>query len=176
MRLFIAIPLPDAVKNYMEELQGNLHGSMSFPKKEAMHLTLFFIGDFDDVELIKNKLKSINHEPFSLTTDAVGVLGSTHFLRIVYLALKDSSELKNLVTAIEKTLPVKKDKPFFPHLTLARIKYLSEDERTVLKNTIQQINKNNQTIPFSVDSIILYSSELQKSGAVHTALETYMLK
>ena len=74
MRLFIAIELPDDIKECLSAIQKKMIGQLSHEdkimpvKKERMHLTLKFLGEVqpNNIKEIKDTLKEIKLTPFSL--------------------------------------------------------------------------------------------------------------
>ena len=71
MRLFIAINLNDEMK---ESLIGIHHTMRAYGMRgnatvpENMHLTLAFIGDYDDPEYVKSVVDSIEISPYRLSS------------------------------------------------------------------------------------------------------------
>ena len=56
MRLFIAIQLDDTIKNALTGIQAALRAarvSGNYTKIENLHLTLAFIGEYDDPDYVK---------------------------------------------------------------------------------------------------------------------------
>ena len=72
-RLFVAIPLPDAVREALRALAEPLHG-VSWVRREQLHVTVRFLGDVatDKVEGMCERLGDIRVEPFILPVESVG--------------------------------------------------------------------------------------------------------
>ena len=67
MRLFIAINLNDEMKDALMDIQDAMRTYGVRGKDtpaENMHLTLAFIGEYDDPELVKEVVESIEIRPF----------------------------------------------------------------------------------------------------------------
>ena len=69
MRLFIAINLNDEMKDALMDIQDTMRtygirGRETVP--ENMHLTLAFIGDYDDPSCVKEIVDSIEVRPFEI--------------------------------------------------------------------------------------------------------------
>lgn len=85
MRLFIAIPLPEPVKEKASLLQEVLDKKkFRLTKKEQMHLTMAFLGEIDEREIsnIINKLEKVRFNPFNLRTKSFGFFPSTNKIRV----------------------------------------------------------------------------------------------
>ena len=134
LRTFIAIDVPPAVLDTITRIQNRfkplgLHAS--WVKPGNIHLTLKFLGDTDPDRIpgIQNKLTETlaPFAPFRLSLNSVGVFPDTKNPRVLWLGLKDDEEkLKILQAAVEKASASvgfpREQRPFSPHLTLARIK------------------------------------------------------
>lgn len=136
LRTFIAINVPPAVLDTITRIQNRfkslgLHAS--WVKPGNIHLTLKFLGDTDPDRIpgIQYTLTETlaSYTRFQLLLDSVGVFPDTKNPRVLWLGLKDGEgALKTLQTDIEKALESigfpKEQRPFSPHVTLARIKSL----------------------------------------------------
>ena len=79
MRLFIAIQLNDALKDELEDVQllmrdNGIHGN--YTRRENLHLTLAFIGDYSDPYYVKEILDGIDFEPFTISNEGIGSFGN----------------------------------------------------------------------------------------------------
>lgn len=179
MRLFLAITIPDELKREIMELQKQLNiGNISMPKPEALHLTLFFIGNMEPLKAdnLKKILKKTEFFKFSLKTSKIGFFYKSNKLRIVHLALEDSKELSGLAEKIDHVLlelGIKRDLPFKPHITVARVKSLSKKENQEIIKKAETINKKKDQISFQASNFKLYSSTLTPKGPVYEVLETF---
>ena len=78
MRLFVAVKLSPEAKQLVKDTQTifrKLGVSGNYTSEENMHLTLAFIGEYDDPDKVMEALKEVSFEPFGIT------LGKTAFLR-----------------------------------------------------------------------------------------------
>ena len=128
MRLFLAIELNNRIRDELCMVQKRLkmQGMKgNFTTRENMHLTLAFIGEYNDPDHILEVLDDITLEPMKLTIDGFGCFGDLY-----WIGLRDSEGLKTNVKRIRKALadndiPFDRKK-FVPHITLARrIEYSS---------------------------------------------------
>jgi len=178
MRPFIAIDLPEKVKKQVIDIQKKLNiGRLSFPKPEALHLTLLFLGNIEEsgIETLKQCLQKVKFEKFDLKTTKTAFLGNKNYLRVIYLDLEESKELQNLVKKIDsavKSFNIKRDFPFKAHITIARIKILIPQERKKIRILVSGINRNLEENSFGVSEFRLYSSKLTREGPVYSIVDT----
>lgn len=131
MRLFIAI-LPD--KNLRDALRGvqnelrrrGVEGN--FTKGDNLHLTLVFIGEYQDPEAVLEAMESVRFEPFELRLGGLGSFGDTW-----WAGLEASAELDALVRRLHRALAEKgipyDRKTFRAHVTLVRKPSFRRDPR-----------------------------------------------
>mgnify|MGYP001864285747 CR=1 FL=1 len=111
MRLFIAIPLAEEMKKelvaYMHDLKKQgVEGS--YVPAQNLHLTLAFIGEYDNPAQVKKVLESVPLQPFRLSLSEKGNFGD-----ILWAGVKGNQKLKTA------GIPFADDK-FIPHITLIR--------------------------------------------------------
>lgn len=192
LRTFIAIDVPPAVLDTIIRIQNRfkslgLHASWVNPGN--IHLTLKFLGETDPDRIpgIQNKLTETLAPiaPFRLSLDSAGVFPDTKHPRVLWVGLKDEEgTLEILQTAIEKTLgnagfPIEQ-RPFSPHLTLARIKspkgIKSPRGKKGLKDELDAVNQEGiGPLPFDVAGVHLYESQLTPKGSIYTVLANFKL-
>jgi 2'-5' RNA ligase len=179
VRTFIAIPLPDAVKRFLSDIQSELKSAgwtAAWPSPERFHLTLKFLGPIPRKLLIpiQSVMAAFSgaYPAFTLTAGGIGVFPNVRNARIVWIGIHEQTEhLMQVVTDLEKKLhPMgipAQSRPFFPHITLARIKkpVRPHDMISVIKRF-----ESNSSHAFPVNRLVLYKSRLQPQGAVHTPL------
>lgn len=173
MRLFVAIDVPDSIKDHMAFLQRSIeHVSglrMVHPKNT--HLTLNFLGECTDADIdsIILKLSDISFESFTLKLSGIGFFPSRDAPRVCWVGLKDNKRLFSLQKKIDKLFipPLS----FKAHLTLARIRKLNiADLESFLRETDSLKVK---PLSFKVTSFKLYKSTLTKVGPIYEVLQTF---
>ena len=192
LRTFIAIDVPPAVHDTIARIQNrfkSLGVHASWVKPGNIHLTLKFLGDTDPDRIpgIQNKLTETlaSFAPFRMSLDSAGVFPNTKHPRVLWVGLKDEKgALETLQTAIEQALesvgfPLEQ-RPFSPHLTLARIKSLKEIKspkgKKELKDELDAVNQEGiGSHPFDVGEIKLYESQLTPKGSIYTVLANFKL-
>jgi 2'-5' RNA ligase len=175
-RLFVAIDLPDTVRQSIAAIRRDIHGVRWVPL-EQLHLTLRFIGDADDdlFNGVKNSLSKITFPPFEMRLARVGHFPPGKPARIVWVGVEQRPELLLLQKEVEVLLVnagiPPEPRPFSPHITLARIR----EPRPGLTLRLEEEQGSFSVPPFSVTEFHLYSSLLDSSGAIHTKEATYPL-
>ncbi|MEM9725103.1 MAG: RNA 2',3'-cyclic phosphodiesterase [Pseudomonadota bacterium] len=178
MRSFIAITLPDAVVEQLEDLQDGLRGA-TWSLSETFHITLAFLGDQPrrTLEDVDSHLIALDATAFDLTLASVGVFGQTRASRSVHALVAEASPLSRLQAKVETavraaSVPLE-SRRYIPHVTLGRWKrgeVRSEELGAYLAD-----NMRFKSDVFKVSRFTLFHSELGRSGAVHTALAEYEL-
>ncbi len=184
-RLFVAINLPEAIKNKLFDWElklekeyelGEFRGkNINWVIKKNLHITLVFIGYATDDETyeIAKIIKTIakNHQQFFVNLERIILGPPDGSARMFWAEGEKSQELAELQFDLEKSLdigdnPQKQARAFRPHVTLARLKS-SVSEIIKKKGIIEK--KINYQIP--VESIELMQSTLGRSGPEYTTLE-----
>ena len=181
MRLFVALSLPDDLRERMGALEAGLPGARWTPE-DNLHLTLRFIGEVDGAQAhdIDACLAEVSVPAFEARFDGLDTFGDKRNLRALWVAVAQPNELLfRLQAKVEKAvvragLPPESRK-FTPHVSLARFKrngarvppdkmqaYLSEYARF-------------QAGPVRFESFTLYSSVLHRDGSIYTAEAEYPL-
>ena len=175
-RLFVALDLPDEVKDGLDRLCEGLPG-IRWSDPGQFHLTLRFIGEVEQGTFyeIGEHLASVGHPPFELALTGLGQFpprGSPHTL---WVGVDDpSGALPTLRRRIERALaetglPPERRK-FAAHVTLGRFRGPPPEER--LASYLFRRNLF-RTERFPVSSFGLYSSQLRPEGSLYTLEAEY---
>ncbi len=179
MRSFIAIEIPDEIKKDIAEAQRRLKSSgveASWPRPEGIHLTLKFLGDVPEArttEIMDGiRQSAAGIAPFRLDVGGIGTFPGPKNARVAWIGLSgDMQTLKRLQAAVEDAMArlglERDERPFTPHLTVGRIKYIRSRDRWL--KTLEEI-RDIKLPGFDVTSVSLMKSELKPSGAVYTEL------
>lgn len=178
MRLFVAIEFPDEVKDQLVALEANVSGA-TWVKRPAMHLTLSFLGDgIAPIRLtpIKTALGAIEAAPFEIALRGVGRFPSQpkRPARVLWVGIKDQPRLIALQAAVAGALAevgfTPEDRPFSPHVTLARLKNGGR-----VDGFLDQ-HKAFRAEPFPVSEFHLFSSVLTPQGPNYRREASFALK
>jgi 2'-5' RNA ligase len=175
-RTFIAIEPPERVKKDIERIQKELiiHKVKGrFIAPDNSHLTLVFLGWTKDEKMgvVKDILASAVAEtpPLSLRFTQLNCFPSAQLAKVLYWSLERNETLNSLVYKLQKGLRRHKiwfdQKPFVPHLTVARFRSPHNLER-VLPFVKAPITG------FKVKRVGFWESRLTRCGPVYTPLRT----
>ncbi len=184
MRCFIAINLPESVKEILTGLQqelGQCGADIRWVRPENIHLTLKFLGDVNDQvvgDIVKIlELAGKEHSAFDFDIFGTGVFPNMKSPRVLWVGLKTEECFESLHKMIEKgvaSLGFKAEKRrFFPHLTLGRFR--SSRGKSSLIEKIRLFEKN-RFGSFNIESVCLMQSILKPAGAEYTIMKEVFLK
>ena len=129
MRLFIALNIDDAIR---ERISRFMDGVREFApdarwvQPESLHVTLKFIGEnpLEAVDQIKQALAALKGEPVKMSFREHGFFPTPKSARVFWVGIESGPALASLARAVDiatATLGIpKQERPFSPHLTLAR--------------------------------------------------------
>ena len=167
-RLFIAIDLPEQVREAVAGIARDLPGARRVPS-EQIHLTLRFIGEVDEGMFlaIKSVLGKVRGAPFSLTLKGVGHFPKGKYPRVLWVGMEENEPLRELQKKVELALIgagiAADERGFSPHITIARLKETPPARVALLEEKHQPFVAG----PFQVGEFYLYSSTLTREGAIH---------
>jgi len=133
MRAFIAIDIPNSIKESIYEVSKNLStAGIVVVKPEAMHITLQFLGEIDDTTegRVEEALGSIEYKSFGISLHGIGYF-SPGFIRVLFVEVKEGreelNELYSMISSALKLRSIRFDSTeYTPHLTIARVKYVKD--------------------------------------------------
>ena len=172
MRCFIAIDLSDEVKKELSKVQEQLQElkdvKMRLVEPKKLHLTIKFLGEISDFQVnkIKESLKKIKFDAFSVRLNDLGTFPTPQYIRIIWVDAKPKEKLAELQQKIEKALVeqgFKKEKRFETHITLARVKFVGNKEALIKKLSEIKV----KPIEFQINSFALKKSTLTREGPVY---------
>lgn len=172
-RVFVAIDLPDAIRERIAETQKVLARSdarLTFVAPRNMHLTLKFIGEVDDATLgaIRSALPQVSADPFEIAIRGVGA-NNPRRPRVVWSNVEDAGKTGGLHDAIEGVLaPLgieKEERAYTPHITIARVRTFDPS----LLGAIERVAETDFG-SFQADRYALKQSTLTKQGPLYEDL------
>ncbi|MFH1262894.1 MAG: RNA 2',3'-cyclic phosphodiesterase [Pseudomonadota bacterium] len=184
LRTFVAVDLSPLLRSSIDALTARMR--KEFPEARLrwspatnVHLTLKFLGATpdDQVPAILRALESAVHEvePFPLTPKGIGAFPPRGLPRVVWLGLEgEVDRLRELAEAVEKALnPLgfpRENRPFSPHLTIARAPRSGSDRR--IGEILQSLSNLDSLSfrPFPVEKVTLIESRLGTPHSVYLPL------
>ena len=179
-RVFLAIELPEDVKNRIITIQNRLKSLLKgvrWTRPEGIHLTLKFFGNIHEKDIVQISgvvaRNTKNAETISLKGGKVGAFPKLEKPRVLWLGLDgDIERLSVLQRAIETDLEAygykKEGRKFRPHLTLGRAKSF-RGMITGLSDAIKR-DEDYPAGQFDSKGLTLFQSELKPGGAVYAEL------
>jgi 2'-5' RNA ligase len=189
LRSFVAIELPQEAKKGLARLRRGLesdeHRFVKWVDPQGIHLTLKFLGNIaakrvaEITEAIERAAKGIS--PFRLEISGIGVFPSLSQVRVFWVGVGgEVDRLSGLQQNIDSALATlgfaKEERPFVPHLTLARIREgTSPPERKSFGELVgSTIFEDRYSI--DVGAVKLMRSQLTPAGAIYTCLSVVGLR
>ena len=174
-RCFIALEIPQEALAEAVRIQSILRKQAllegNFTASESIHLTLKFLGEIPEetIEGMKGRLMEVVIPRGSCTLASAGVF-SPHHVRIIwlYLAGDPVMELQRRVDASLDGLFAPEQR-FMSHITLARVKRLTDKKRLLAVLDAIAINP----ITFFLRSFSLKKSVLTPKGPSYTTIVHY---
>ncbi|MEO5375525.1 MAG: RNA 2',3'-cyclic phosphodiesterase [Alphaproteobacteria bacterium] len=176
IRLFVAIDLPDAVRDRLAALAGGIPGAR-WLEPESYHVTLHFIGEVpeDTAEEIHAALEAVRAPGVTLAIGGVGSFSQGHRVHSLYAGVDRSPPLLHLHDRIQRAVtqvcPATDGRRFTPHVTLARLKGATPSR----VQDFLAANAPFRLEPFPVARFTLFSSHLGRGGASYVAEAEYPL-
>jgi 2'-5' RNA ligase len=188
LRLFVAIPTPEAVRSEMTDVQQEMQRLVSrnavrWTKPEQFHLTLRFLGDVpaERVAELREALNAVcrGNAALRLRAQGVGFFPNTQSPRVIWVGVNDNeSELADLQKKIEGAVRPfaegSSSEKFAGHVTLGRVKFLKREEIEKLATHAQAV-KDRLLGEWTANEVELMRSDLLPAGACHTLLAAFRM-
>jgi 2'-5' RNA ligase len=176
LRAFVAVEIEAEMRGrivaVMRDLKGRLADARWAPEAQ-LHLTLRFLGDVSrqTVEALKPPLLRAACEcpALEVTVQGLGTFPDRGSPRVLWLGMQVPEALLHLQATVEAVVAAlglpREQRPFRPHLTLARWRGPAR------RPELPEVGLG----PTRLSRLILFRSELEPRGAVHTPLATFEL-
>lgn len=179
MRCFIAIELPEEVRNRLVDLQGQMRSlgrAVRWTRFEQLHLTLKFLGEVSEVRVAEvcNVAQRIadRYPPFELEIRGTGCFPPRGGVRIVWA---DVANPPPALLACQKDCEdtystmnfERENRAYTPHLTIGRVNEMGASDR------IREIVRQHESFlagRFTAAEMTVFQSELSRGGSVYTPL------
>jgi 2'-5' RNA ligase len=185
-RVFIAVDISEEVRaaatQYTETLRHEFPDvRVGWERPEKLHFTLKFLGNLDDARLgdltAAVAAAAIAVEVMQLELAGTGAFPNPRNPRILWLGVYDpSSAISKLAEAVESECArvgfPRESRPFRPHLTIARVK----EPHKARQLAEAHYGLGFGPIPFVVNELTIYESELRPTGSVYSKLAVFPLR
>ena len=183
IRSFIAIELPEEVQSGLARLKGELerteHTFVKWVDPRGIHLTLKFLGNvsFKLVARITSAIKEASDgiSPIHLEVSGLGAFPNLKQPRVVWVGIGgEVDKLVRLQQNIDSALTplgfTKEERPFTPHLTLARMKQGALSIQIRSFGELVMSTNFEMRYSFEGGAISLMKSQLTPQGPIYTRL------
>lgn len=182
MRTFIAIDFDEQIKRQLSALQVKLKprcGSLKWVDPRQMHLTLKFLGEIKEsqVATIRQALDELAAQcrPINVVVEELGTFPPRGAVKVLWVGIKDAGgELAKCQARCEDLIePLgfpRENRPFSPHLTLARTR--DDSNSNQIRTALQQeppFQAGSQTI----SGVTFYQSTLTPRGPIYDAMSRH---
>src|SRR2546427_6932406 len=180
MRLFIAVDLPNELREQLGQVQRELEPltrTARWVAPASIHVTLKFIGEVPEkrMEAIHTALTGLTWKAFTITVRGVGFFPGNRSPRVFWAGM-EAPPMQNLAEQLDSRMErlgfEKEKRAFRPHITLARARDSRIDSSLV---TAAAQYAEHDFGSFTVDRVFLFKSILKPSGAVYERLKEYLL-
>ena len=178
MRLFVAIPLADAVVRELAKVIARLReGESAGPESrlrwtapESWHITLQFLGNAipEQLDCLKARLIGVCASPVPVKLGALGCFDRAGvFFADVTVTPELAALERSVVAATGPCGFAAETRPFHPHITLARAK--GHGRGTELRALKSKIRSQPAFTRFTATEFVMYESHLAAGGAHYSA-------
>ena len=188
-RLFIALPVPDAVKDEFAKTQNQLRqslpeGCVRWTNRQQFHLTLRFLGNVKTAQVdalrdsVQNAVRQFS--PLRLRAERIGFFPHSRSPRVIWAQVRDrEGRLPLLQQAVESAVSdftgELAEKDFTGHITLGRAKRIHRREADLLaKLALGMVDR--VFGEWTADRVELLRSVLGPQGSTHSVLATIPLE
>ena len=179
MRLFVAIPLAaevtDALQRLVRKLQSGEDG-LRWSAPESWHITLRFLGETSAETYVRlvARLMDVKSPVIPVRLDGTGFFKRSG---VFFAGVNVSQEMLGLEKRVQAATSlcefVAEDRPFHPHVTLARAN--GDNRRTVLRRLKLRENDKARFPAFTATEFVLYEAFLGAGGSRYAVLERFRL-
>lgn len=180
-RLFLAVPLSDAIRAGLVDHLARALGSQPLPGRlvasENWHLTLRFLGETDAAagrRLVQALRGAELGASFGVGFGGLGAFPRAARAQTLWLGVEAGfPELRALAEAVERAVAAagfpRDERPFAAHLTLSRLRPPAD-----VRAVIAAVPVFPQEM--EVDRAVLYQSHLDRRGPTYAELEAFRLR
>ena len=189
MNHFFALPLPPLVQevvadfaHFWQTYTGTQKAARWYEANDY-HITLKFLGDIPDAEAARlaaaGNAVAARHAPLTLTLTTPSAFPNIFRPRVLYLGVKGTQALRDLVEDLEETLEMlgvpRETRPYAPHVTVARVKANGEAAAKNWRTPHEQAFVNWEANTFALMQTLPPDSRINEIGARYNSPQTFPL-
>jgi 2'-5' RNA ligase len=172
-RAFVAVVPPadalNAVETALVMRRGTAPAALRWTPRDQWHVTLQFLGRVDDAEVAVTALEHSVHDvaSFALRLGGGGAFPKPRAATVLWAGVHEGADpltsLADVVTRATAPLGVApEDRPYRPHLTLARAARAAD-----LRELVAALDADEPGPAWTVEEVVLFESDTRSDGAVH---------
>ena len=161
-RYFVAIPLPDAARDRLVAVQPPAVPGMRLLGRDELHLTLHFLGEVvaEEFDTVRAALATVRVNAFTVAVNGIGKFQQDGRPQVLWAGVQANAALLELHHAVGVAAAGAigyrpEDRPYTPHVTLARL------NAAIPPDVIDRYLEANQGFgipPVPIDRFVLYTS------------------
>jgi RNA 2',3'-cyclic 3'-phosphodiesterase len=180
VRLFIAIEIPESIRTAFAALLKDFRAlapQLKWVRPENLHVTLKFLGETESQKLgpLQNVLSGVRSaEPANLEFRGLGFFPNEKRPRVFWAGMEASANLKSLAVDIDQAVHKLgfnlEERPYAPHLTLARISL------PIIPPKLRKGIEEKSGLAFgslTTREFHLIESKLKPTGAEYTTVQSF---
>ncbi|MBQ9811929.1 MAG: RNA 2',3'-cyclic phosphodiesterase [Thermoguttaceae bacterium] len=190
VRAFIAVEIAQNIRTAAQKALRPIKHSfpnVKWVEDENFHVTLKFLGPNVPTSELHRLIRAVEKacakvEQFDLVFEGMGAFPDSAHPRTIWLGVSEGvDELKELAGRIEDELELlgfpKEGRDFSPHMTVGRTRQRDRDGDESFDNLSKMIEERSEVFfgCSPVDSVVIYSSELERNGPKYMPLATIEL-
>jgi 2'-5' RNA ligase len=192
MRIFIGIDLDPEVRTRIERFVEGVEGfapEVRWVRPESLHITLKFIGEQppEQVEAVTERLRQVESTAFEIRAGGYGFFPTAKAPRVFWIGIHAAPQLAELAESIDSAVAEvgvpREDRPYSPHLTLARAgrgsgspRWRKGDGPNAIFAVLEKRLAAMSGLDFgtmTANEFILYQSQLSPGGSKYTKLQRF---
>jgi RNA 2',3'-cyclic 3'-phosphodiesterase len=183
MRLFLATAFPEDVLRALNERVSPIKTRVppaTWVRPETQHLTFAFLGEQDEALIdvlspfVEQELRAVGR--FEGCLHGSGFFPNPRHARVGWIGVDPEERFEALARGVRAAVAragIHLDRSEFkPHLTVMRMR---EGWPPLSIDIFNKVLRDFRSAPFVVDTVTLYSSELNPKGAIHTPMRRFAL-
>lgn len=168
-RLFVALPVPDSVRQIMTQWMKALERQFPFQRwvhADDIHITLKFLGDTppDRVDLLQELLGKVSGKtsPWMISVSGLGVFGPRAQPTVLWAGIQPADDSlprlqQRVELAMEEAGFAREQRAYHPHLTLAR-KFRGSEPFQLQQLEVASRRLEMGHVSWEADQFVLYES------------------